>query len=84
VQTLPQLLPSAEIGTAQQENPVEPALAYTLEVLISLREAAIEVSCKRHVSHEKCLAEIIDNFIKENDLNGEITHKVYDSLFQLS
>ena len=63
---------------------MEPALAYTLEVLISLREAAIEASCQRRVSHEKCLAEIIDSFVKENDPNGEITHKVYDSLFQLS
>jgi hypothetical protein len=83
VQTLPQLLPPAEIGTAQQEIPVEPALAYTLEILISLREAAIEASCSRRVSHEKCLAEIVDRFIEAND-NGEITQKVYTSLSQLS
>jgi len=63
---------------------VEPALAYTLEVLISLREAAIEASCSRRVSHEKCLAEIIDSFVEENDPNGEVTHKVYASLFQAS
>ncbi len=63
---------------------MEAALAYTLEVLISLREAAIEASCERHVSHEKCLAEIIDSFVKENDPNGEITRKVYDSLFQIN
>ena len=63
---------------------MEPALAYTLEVLISLREAAIEASCQRRVSHEKCLAELLDHFIKKNDLNGEITQKVYASLFQIS
>ncbi len=61
----------------QQETPVEQALAYTLEVLISLREAAIDASSERMVSHEKCLAEIIDSFVKENDPNEEITRKVY-------
>jgi hypothetical protein len=78
-------LPPAEIGTAQAtEFFVEASLAYTLEVLISLREAAIEASCERQVSHEKCLAEIIDSFVKENDPHGEITRKVYDSIFQIS
>lgn len=82
MQTLPQLLPPAEIGTAQQENPVDQALAYTLEVLISLREAAIEDCCQRMVSHETCMAEMVDRFIETNDPNGVITNKVYRSMFR--
>ena len=63
---------------------MEPALAYTLEVLISLREAAIEASCSRRVSHEKCLAEIIDSFVKENDPNGEIYDRIISLFRQIS
>lgn len=61
---------------------MEKALAYTLEVLISLREAAIDASCERMVSHEKCLAEIIDSFVEEHDPNNEIAHKVYTSMYR--
>ena len=57
------------------------ALRHTLHVLISLREAAIEDCCQRMVSHEKCMAEIVDRFIEANDLNGEITKEVYSSMF---
>ena len=61
---------------------MDQALAHTLEVLISLREAAIEDCCQRMVSHETCMAEIVDRFIKVNDPNGEIARKVYESMFR--
>ena len=80
MQTLVQLLPPVEMGTTQQEIPVDQALAHTLEVLISLREAAIEDCCQRMISHETCMAEIVDRFIEVNDPNGEIARKVYDSM----
>lgn len=70
------------MGTAQQEIPVDQALAHTLEVLISLREAAIEDCCQRMVSHETCMAEMVDRFIKANDPNGEIARKVYASMYR--
>ncbi len=60
---------------------MDQALAHTLEVLISLREAAIEDCCQRMISHETCMAEIVDRFIEVNDPNGEIARKVYDSMF---
>ena len=59
---------------------MDQALAHTLEVLISLREAAIEDCCRRMVSHEICMAEIVDRFIEANDPNGEIARKIYDSM----
>ena len=61
---------------------MDQALAHTLEVLISLREAAIEDCCQRMVSHEICMAEIVDRFIEINDPNGVITNKVYRSMFR--
>jgi hypothetical protein len=61
---------------------VDQALAHTLEVLISLREAAIEDCCQRMVSHEICMAEMVDRFIAANDPNGDITRKVYRSMFR--
>ena len=70
------------MGTAQQEIPVDQALSHTLEVLISLREAAIQDCCERMVSHEICMAEIVDRFIEANDPNGEIANKVYRSMFR--
>ena len=72
------------MGTAQQEVPVDNALRHTLLVLVSLREAAIEDCCQRMVSHEKCMAEIVDRFIEANDPNGEITKEVYSSMFRNS
>jgi hypothetical protein len=32
------------------------------------------------ISHETCMAEIVDRFIEVNDPNGEIARKVYDSM----
>jgi len=61
---------------------VDQALAHTLEVLISLREAAIEDCCQRMVDYEVCLAEMVDRFVAINDPNREVTHKVYDSMFR--
>ena len=61
---------------------MDQALAYTLEVLISLREAAIEDCCQRMVSHEICMAEMVDRFIEANDPNGDIANKVYRSMFR--
>ena len=72
------------MGTTQQEIPVEYALARTLHVLISLREAAIEDCCERRVSHETCMAEMVDRFIAENDPNGEIARQVYSSMYRAS
>ena len=72
------------MGTAQQEFLVNYALRRTLHVLISLREASIEDCCQRMVSHEKCMAEIVDRFIEANDPNGEITKEVYRSMFRNS
>ena len=56
------------------------ALRHTLYVLHSLREAAIEDCCQRMVSHEKCMAEMVDRFIKDNDPNDEIGWEVYRSM----
>lgn len=61
---------------------MEQALVHTLEVLISLREAAIEDCCQRMVSHEICMAEIVDRFIAANDPNGDVTSKIYCSMFR--
>jgi hypothetical protein len=75
-------LPTAEMGTAQQEIPVDKALRHTLYVLHSLREAAIEDCCERRISHETCMAEMVDRFIKDNDPNDEIGKEVYASMHQ--
>ena len=76
------LLPTAEMGTAQQEFPVVNALHHTLYVLHSLREAAIEDCCERQISHETCMAEMVDRFIEDNDPNDEIGKEVYASMLQ--
>ena len=60
------------------------ALRDTLHVLISLREAAIEDCCQRRISHETCMAEIVDRFIKLNDPNEEIAMDVYSSMHRAS
>tara|TARA_B100001939_G_scaffold345677_1_gene362776 strand:- start:157 stop:375 length:219 start_codon:yes stop_codon:yes gene_type:complete len=70
------------MGTAQQDIPVDKALRHTLYVLHSLREAAIEDCCERRISHETCMAEIVDRFIKGNDPNDEIGKEVYASMHQ--
>jgi hypothetical protein len=72
------------MGTAQQEIPVDNALRHTLHVLISLREAAIEDCCERRISHETCMAEIVDRFIELNDPNNEIGNEVYHSMCQFN